>query len=132
MTGLPFVSALSSLARRSASKSILPAAFISNASTRHDSTSSRLEGRRHLSLSFTAKEETPVADKGSNISANSPLPKPKADKEKEKQPSVEELRKRYTRVDDQIHQLLINPALYAPLRRPRYPIVLCHGISIFY
>lgn len=28
---------------------------------------------------------------------------------------------------DQIHQLINNPALYDPLRKPRYPIVLCHG-----
>ncbi len=28
---------------------------------------------------------------------------------------------------DQIHLLMNNPALYHPLRKPRYPIVLCHG-----
>ena len=28
---------------------------------------------------------------------------------------------------DQIHQLIENPALYDPVRKPRYPIVLCHG-----
>ena len=28
---------------------------------------------------------------------------------------------------DQIHLLMSNPALYDPLRKPRYPIVLCHG-----
>jgi len=28
---------------------------------------------------------------------------------------------------DTIHQLLVNPALYDPLRAPRFPIVLCHG-----
>ncbi len=28
---------------------------------------------------------------------------------------------------DQIHLLINNPALYEPLRKPRYPIVLCHG-----
>ena len=28
---------------------------------------------------------------------------------------------------DQIHQLIEHPALYDPLRKPRYPIVLCHG-----
>lgn len=28
---------------------------------------------------------------------------------------------------DIIHQLIQNPALYDPLRTPRYPIVLCHG-----
>jgi triacylglycerol lipase len=27
-----------------------------------------------------------------------------------------------------IHQLLRNPALYDPLRTPRFPIVLCHGV----
>lgn len=29
---------------------------------------------------------------------------------------------------DIIHQLLRNPVLYNPLRTPRNPIVLCHGI----
>ena len=28
---------------------------------------------------------------------------------------------------DTMHQLLQNPALYSPLRTPRYPLVLCHG-----
>lgn len=28
---------------------------------------------------------------------------------------------------DLIHQLLVNPVLYDPLRAPRYPIALCHG-----
>ncbi|KAI0754565.1 Alpha/Beta hydrolase protein [Daedaleopsis nitida] len=32
---------------------------------------------------------------------------------------------------DQIHLLINNPALYDPLRRPRYPIVLCHGLYGF-
>ncbi|RPD74028.1 alpha/beta-hydrolase [Lentinus tigrinus ALCF2SS1-7] len=32
---------------------------------------------------------------------------------------------------DQIHLLMNNPALYDPLRTPRYPIVLCHGLYGF-
>ncbi|KAM5540857.1 hypothetical protein V8D89_005501 [Ganoderma adspersum] len=32
---------------------------------------------------------------------------------------------------DQIHLLISNPALYEPLRKPRYPIVLCHGLYGF-
>ncbi|KAI1788833.1 alpha/beta-hydrolase [Ganoderma leucocontextum] len=32
---------------------------------------------------------------------------------------------------DQIHLLINNPALYEPLRKPRYPIVLCHGLYGF-
>lgn len=28
---------------------------------------------------------------------------------------------------DVIHSLMLHPALYDPIRRPRYPIVLCHG-----
>ncbi|TFK93287.1 alpha/beta-hydrolase [Polyporus arcularius HHB13444] len=32
---------------------------------------------------------------------------------------------------DQIHLLMNNPALYHPLRKPRYPIVLCHGLYGF-
>ncbi|KAG6812104.1 hypothetical protein H0H92_004333 [Tricholoma furcatifolium] len=32
---------------------------------------------------------------------------------------------------DTIHQLLQNPTLYDPVRTPRYPIVLCHGLYGF-
>ncbi|GLB38160.1 putative triacylglycerol lipase [Lyophyllum shimeji] len=32
---------------------------------------------------------------------------------------------------DTIHQLMHNPTLYDPLRAPRYPIVLCHGLYGF-
>jgi triacylglycerol lipase len=32
---------------------------------------------------------------------------------------------------DIIHNLLQNPALYDPVRTPRYPIVLCHGMCFF-
>jgi len=28
---------------------------------------------------------------------------------------------------DIVHQLLVHPALFDPIRTPRYPIVLCHG-----
>ncbi|KAI0373778.1 alpha/beta-hydrolase [Pilatotrama ljubarskyi] len=33
--------------------------------------------------------------------------------------------------NDQIHQLISHPALYDPVRKPRYPIVLCHGLYGF-
>ncbi|KAF7329923.1 Ubiquitin-related modifier 1 [Mycena kentingensis (nom. inval.)] len=32
---------------------------------------------------------------------------------------------------DTIHQLLLHPALFDPLRVPRYPLVLCHGLYGF-
>src|SRR5882672_1398052 len=32
---------------------------------------------------------------------------------------------------DIIHQLLVNPALFDPVRTPRFPIVLCHGTIKF-
>ena len=32
---------------------------------------------------------------------------------------------------DTLHQLLLNPALTDPIRTPRYPIVLCHGLYGF-
>ncbi|PPQ73240.1 hypothetical protein CVT24_009951 [Panaeolus cyanescens] len=32
---------------------------------------------------------------------------------------------------DPIHQLLLNPTLFDPIRTPRYPIVLCHGLYGF-
>jgi hypothetical protein len=31
---------------------------------------------------------------------------------------------------DEIHRLMQNPILYDPLRAPRYPIVLCHGVCL--
>ena len=30
-----------------------------------------------------------------------------------------------------IQELLLNPILFDPVRRPRFPIVLCHGLSLF-
>lgn len=48
------------------------------------------------------------------------VPKPAPDAETEAEPS------------DIIHQLLRNPVLYSPLRKPRNPIVLCHGTPRFF
>ncbi|PCH40383.1 alpha/beta-hydrolase [Wolfiporia cocos MD-104 SS10] len=36
-----------------------------------------------------------------------------------------------THSTDTIHQLLSNPTLYDPVRKPRYPITLCHGLYGF-
>jgi hypothetical protein len=44
-----------------------------------------------------------------------------------KDPPKDELERRYAHSNDTIHQLLRNPVLFDPLRRPRHPIVLCHG-----
>ena len=33
---------------------------------------------------------------------------------------------------DLIHRLLHNPTLYNPIRAPRNPVVLCHGISLLF
>ncbi|TRM62145.1 Alpha/Beta hydrolase protein [Schizophyllum amplum] len=38
---------------------------------------------------------------------------------------------RKRRRTDVIHKLMANPALFDPLRRPRYPLVLCHGLYGF-
>ncbi|KAL7279657.1 hypothetical protein ACG7TL_006064 [Trametes sanguinea] len=35
------------------------------------------------------------------------------------------------RRNDEIHKLMSHPALYDPVRKPRYPIVLCHGLYGF-
>jgi hypothetical protein len=35
-----------------------------------------------------------------------------------------------TRELSPIEQLLINPTLFDPVRKPRYPIVLCHGTIV--
>ncbi|KAI9069372.1 alpha/beta-hydrolase [Trametes sanguinea] len=35
------------------------------------------------------------------------------------------------RRNDEIHKLMNHPALYDPVRKPRYPIVLCHGLYGF-
>lgn len=44
-----------------------------------------------------------------------------------KEPRKRDLKELYGHSDDTLHKLLINPALYDPLRRPRFPVVLCHG-----
>jgi hypothetical protein len=38
-----------------------------------------------------------------------------------------ELQARYGHSSYALHALHAHPALFAPLRRPRFPIVLCHG-----
>jgi hypothetical protein len=87
-------------------------------------------------LSHRVFSRTSAANNNSNNGANSaaggsnfpdPVPPKKETKPEPPPPTVEELKARYPRVDDTIHQLLVNPALYDPVRRPRYPIVLCHG-----
>ncbi|KZV64141.1 alpha/beta-hydrolase [Peniophora sp. CONT] len=52
-------------------------------------------------------------------------PPPKEKKEKKKLPTPPRGR------DSTIHKLMQNPALRDPLRAPRYPIVLCHGLYGF-
>jgi hypothetical protein len=55
-----------------------------------------------------------------------PPPKPKPEL---KHPSPAELQTRYGHSSDTLHALLAHPAHLAPLQRPRFPIVLCHGES---
>jgi len=60
-----------------------------------------------------------------------PPPNRKRNEEPEKQrrePSKEPVETlRIETSPDVIHQLLVHPALFDPIRTPRYPIVLCHG-----
>lgn len=49
---------------------------------------------------------------------------PKVPKEEPKKRDLQEM---YGHSNDILHKLLLNPALYNPLRPPRYPVVLCHG-----
>lgn len=64
-------------------------------------------------------------------SRNDPPPPPKPQKDEKpsqkppRAPLTEPRQKPHSL--DTIHQLIRNPALYDPLRTPRYPIVLCHG-----
>jgi hypothetical protein len=51
-----------------------------------------------------------------------PTPKPEL-----KGLSPAELQTRYGHSSDALYALLAHPALFAPLRRPRFSIVLCHG-----
>jgi hypothetical protein len=53
-----------------------------------------------------------------------PEPKPKLEL---KDPSPADLQTRCGHSSDALHALLAHPALFPPLRRPRFPIVLCHG-----
>ncbi|KAG6887327.1 hypothetical protein C0995_016146 [Termitomyces sp. Mi166 len=59
-----------------------------------------------------------------------PLKPQKNDKRSDAQTRLPELT-RAPAPPDTIHQLMQNPALYDPLRVPRYPIVLCHGLYGF-
>ncbi|RDB19050.1 Lipase 2 [Hypsizygus marmoreus] len=61
-----------------------------------------------------------------------PLPSPpKRDQTQQPQWKLEREKEREARELDTIHQLMQHPALYEPLRTPRYPIVLCHGLYGF-
>jgi triacylglycerol lipase len=60
---------------------------------------------------------SPFSDPNSGSSRREP-PEP-VDRTREEQKDVDEIRR-----------LIQNPALYNPLRAPRYPIVLCHGAPL--
>ncbi|KAM6494277.1 Alpha/Beta hydrolase fold [Amanita muscaria] len=65
-----------------------------------------------------------------DVSTNIPSPSPRKDRkdggEQNRPPILEKAQDL-----DVIHKLLQNPALCDPLRTPRYPLVLCHGLYGF-
>ncbi|KIL67755.1 hypothetical protein M378DRAFT_177045 [Amanita muscaria Koide BX008] len=64
------------------------------------------------------------------VSTNIPSPSPRKDRKdgrKQNRPPILEKAQDL----DVIHKLLQNPALCDPLRTPRYPLVLCHGLYGF-
>jgi hypothetical protein len=79
-------------------------------------------------LSTTAATRNAPAPESNSSAAPAPTPaaapKPKPEL---KHPSPAELQTRYEHSSDALHALLAHPALFAPLRRPRFPIILCHG-----
>ncbi len=99
---------------------------------------SSLSGTSSVALTYIASNRNPdlhestQAISSSEASADATNPPPGRGPsplipppESESQPQRK--RKRNSALDD----LLANPALYSPLRKPRLPIVLCHGLYGF-
>jgi triacylglycerol lipase len=76
--------------------------------------------------SLPPKAERIVETTVPHTEVNDTSPSPEANKSASPNPGGQRHRDPHMN-DDVIHQLMYNPALYDPLRKPRFPIVLCHG-----
>ncbi|KAJ7701767.1 Alpha/Beta hydrolase protein [Mycena rosella] len=83
-----------------------------------------------MSAQSQKEPEQGPPDPGPAHNAPEKLPEPKAPKITPPQPSPPEIEPDLSKLDT-IHQLLLHPALFDPLRTPRYPIVLSHGLYGF-
>lgn len=81
-----------------------------------------LNSRWSLSPKTDRIAETTVA----HPEVNDTYPSPEANKPAPSNPGGQRHRDPHMN-DDVIHQLMYNPTLYDPVRKPRFPIVLCHG-----
>jgi hypothetical protein len=81
---------------------------------------------RVLSTTAAARDAPPPEPHSAAAPAPTPAPPPKP-KPEVKDPSPAELQTRYGHSSHALHALLAHPALFAPLRRPCLPIILCHG-----
>jgi hypothetical protein len=87
---------------------------------------------RALSTTAAARDAPTPEPNSTAAPAPSPAatPKPKLKPKSTlglKELSSAELQTQYGHSSDALHALLAHSALFAPLRRPRFPIVLCHG-----
>ncbi|KAJ7057127.1 Alpha/Beta hydrolase protein [Mycena amicta] len=101
-----------------------------------------LEEKRSASLKASLSAELehdshPSAELPPHASPSHPQPHPNPQPqqppppEPEPRPQPRDEPKQPPEPIDAIHQLLHHPALFDPLRTPRYPIVLCHGLYGF-
>ncbi|KAJ6610459.1 Alpha/Beta hydrolase protein [Mycena sp. CBHHK59/15] len=84
-----------------------------------------------LSLSGQRHKETGSGSDAGHMQNNTPTKRPRKPSESTlPKPAIPEIEQDPAKMDV-IHQLLTHPALFDPLRTPRYPIVLSHGLYGF-
>ncbi|KAF5314946.1 hypothetical protein D9619_007396 [Psilocybe cf. subviscida] len=89
-----------------------------------------LTGNWELPRMFSSHQETTHIHRQDDHTPSPPSPDGNRDPRHRKLPSRDPFRQP-NRDDDTIHKLFMNPVLFDPIRTPRYPIVLCHGLYGF-
>ncbi|KAJ7757049.1 Alpha/Beta hydrolase protein [Mycena metata] len=108
-----------------------PLASRSGSSIVHASTGS-LPWWSWPTLSMSTQSQKTGSDSAGSTANNSPSTRPKPRKPyKSTPPNPPPDMDQDPPTPDAIHQLLLHPALFDPLRTPRYPIVLSHGLYGF-
>ncbi|KAJ7099704.1 Alpha/Beta hydrolase protein [Mycena epipterygia] len=87
---------------------------------------------RTLTMSSQSQKEVEQGSDGGHAPNTPPAkrPKPRKSPKGPPEPPMPEIEQDPSKLDT-IHQLLLHPALFDPLRTPRYPIVLSHGLYGF-